>query len=446
MSKKPLSKKQRQAIAAQKLKSAKSRKKSWQHLFLLGITALACSCGAISALLLAATPFKNSGLRLPELAGFSTLNRPLNVLVLGIDNSGHPHQNNFTPTEAFAGNSDTMLLVRFIPSTHQINILSIPRDTLVEMQGVGIDKVNDANVLGGAKLAIQTVSHLLGDLPIDRYVRLDTEGFVQLVDALGGVEVNIPKEMHYVDKTQNLQINFLPGKQQLNGKHLQEYIRFRHDELGDIGRVQRQQEALKAILQVVLSPSTIGNLPEILEVARQNIDSDLSVQEMLGIAQFLTHTNRQKMNQVMLPGRFSRPAEYPASYWLTNPEATNLILSNYFDLKTNFVNALADSTDNLKYLNIAVANATGKAGQAAKVVDFFRKQGFNNAYITDHEIDSETIPASETQIIAQQGNPNAANAIHNILGVGQVQVEATGDIVSDLTVVVGTDLTNILPN
>jgi polyisoprenyl-teichoic acid--peptidoglycan teichoic acid transferase len=287
---------------------------------------------------------------------------------------------------------------------------------------------------------------LLGDVQIDRYVRLDTEGFVQLVDALGGVEVNVPKEMHYVDKTQNLTINFLPGKQQLSGQHLQEYVRFRHDELGDIGRVQRQQEALRAILQVVLHPSTIGRLPDILAVAKQNVDSDLSVQEMLGIAQFLTHTNRQDISQVMLPGRFSRPNEYPVSYWVANTEATAPILSNYFDVKTNLVNAIADSTDNLKFLNIAVANATGEAGQAAKVVEFFRKQGFNNAYITEHEIDSSTIPSSETQIIAQQGNPNAASAIQTILGTGQVQIEATGDILSDLTVVVGTDLVKLLHN
>lgn len=443
MSKKTLSKKQRQVKTAQ---TAKSVKKTWKPLFLSGIIALSCSFGTISLLLLAATPFKNSGFRLPGFPSFSSINQPINVLILGIDNSGHPHQNNFTPAAAMAGNSDTMLLVRLIPSTHQINILSIPRDTLVEMPGVGIDKVNDANAIGGAKLATQTVSHLLGDIPIDRYVRLDTEGFIKLVDALGGVEVNIPKEMHYVDKSQNLKINFLPGKQQLNGQHLQQYIRFRHDELGDIGRVQRQQEALKAILQVALRPSTVGRLPEILTLAKENVDSDLSVAEMFGIAQFLARTDRQHINQIMLPGRFSRPAEYPVSYWIANPESTAPILSNYFDVKTNLVNGIADSNDNLKFLNIAVANATGQAGQAAKVVEFFRQQGFNNAYITEHEIDSATIPVSETQIIAQQGNPNAANAIQNMLGVGQVEVSATGDILSDLTVVVGTDLAKILHN
>lgn len=442
MAKKSLSKKQRQA------KTAKSVKKPWKPLFWGAIATLSCSFGAISALLLAATPFKNSGLRLPGFPSFDTINRPINILVLGIDNSGHPHQNKVTPAAALAGNSDTMLLVRIIPNTHQINILSIPRDTLVEIPETGNDKVNNANVIGGAKLAQQTVSHLLGDIPIDRYVRLDTEGFVQLVDALGGVEVNVPKEMYYLDKSQNLKIDFLPGKQQLNGQHLQEYIRFRHDELGDIGRVQRQQEALKAIIQVVLRPSTIGRLPEILEVAKQNVDSDLSVQEMLGIAKFLTKTDRQHINQVMLPGRFSRPSEYPQSYWIENPEAAAPILANYFDLKTDLVKAIGQSprdaiADNLN-LNIAVANATGQAGQAAKVVEFFKKQGFNNAYITEHETDSATIPLSETQIIAQQGNPDAANAIQTTLGVGQVQVAATGDILSDLTVVVGTDLAKIL--
>lgn len=106
------------------------------------------------------------------LPSFDTINRPMNLLILGIDNSGHPHQTNFTPAAALSGNSDTMLLVRIIPNTHQINILSIPRDTLVETPERGMDKINNANVFGGAQLAKQTVSHLLEDIPIDRYVAL----------------------------------------------------------------------------------------------------------------------------------------------------------------------------------------------------------------------------------------------------------------------------------
>jgi len=417
-----------------------------QGLFWGGIAALSGTFGLLSAFLLAATPLKNQlhlgwsqhsdglGSIIPV-----TLTRPINVLILGIDNSDHPHKDHFTREEALGGNSDTMLLVRLVPNTHQVNILSIPRDTLVEIPGIGIDKINDANVKGGVELAEKTVSRLLSDLRIDYYVRLDTEGFGQLVDALGGVEVNVPKSMHYTDQTQKLFINFEAGQQRLNGEHLQEYVRFRHDELGDIGRVQRQQEVLKAILHSLWQTSTLGRLPKLLQVVKDNVDTDLSVGAILGVAQFLA-SGHQSPNLVMLPGRFSGKDEYPLSYWIENPDAAAPILARYFDVRTGVGGAIANSTDSRKFWQIAVFNATGESGEAVKTMSVLRNQGFDNTYITDQEIDAVTIPLSETQIIAQQGNLEAAEAVKNALGLGQVQIASTGDLESDVTVVMGTDL------
>ena len=419
----------------------------WGWLFVGSITALAFSVGAASALLMAATPLKNGKMAFPWFPNHdglssiipATLSKPINILILGIDNSGHPHPGKITPSEALAGNSDTMLLVRLTPNTHNINILSIPRDTQVVLPGYGIDKINDANARGGAQLAKKTVSHLLSDLPIDYYVRLDTEGFIHFVDALAGVEVNVPKPMQYVDNTQHLMINFQAGRQKLNGKHLQEYVRFRHDGLGDIGRVQRQQEVLKAIFRTALQPSTLKHLPQIIQVIRENVDTDLSVGAIMGIAQFLASSDRHSPNLVMLPGRFSRPDEYPLSYWIENPEATAKILVRYFNVPDVQRKAIADSTTSRHRLRIAVLNATGKAEEGAKALAFLKKQGFDNTYITTHEVDSATIPLSETQIIAQQGDQEGAQTIKSVLERGQVQVVSTGDIDSDVTVVLGTD-------
>lgn len=433
-----------------RLAAGSGDRRFWREFFIWGIAVFSCTFGALSAFLLTATPLKNSS-HLPNspdnLSSIipANLTRPINVLMLGIDNSGHPHLGNYTPAEALWGNSDTMLLVRLYPDTHQINILSIPRDTLVQMPDIGIDKINDANVRGGAKLAAQTVSHLLSDIPIDRYVRLDTEGFIHLIDALGGVEVTIPKPMHYVDETQHLYINFKAGQQKLNGQHLQEYVRFRHDELGDIGRVQRQQVVLRAILNSLLQPSTLGQLPQILQVVKDNVDTDLSIGEMLAIAQILGHTDRQHINMVMLPGRFSEKNEYSLSYWIKNPQATAAILASYFDVPNYQVQTVRVSP-NIKPFRIAVLNATGRKGQAAKALAFLKKQGFSNIYISSHEVDSVTIPVLQTQIVAQTGNLEAAETVKNAMGLGQVQVASTGDIWSDVTVVVGTDFAAKLNN
>ncbi len=369
-----------------------------------------------------------------------TLKHPTNILILGIDNSGHPHKGKFTPAEALSGNSDTMLLLRLLPDTHQINILSIPRDTLVHLDGVGIDKINDANVHGGTKLAATTVSKLLNRVPIDRYVRIDTEGFINLVNALGEVEVNIPKKMDYTDKTQHLSIHFSSGKQKLNGQHLQEYVRFRHDALGDIGRVQRQQEVLKDIISALISPTTLQKLPQILEVLKENIDTDLSVEEMLAVVGTVFKSDRQQVHLVMLPGRFSTKAEYRLSYWISEPQATTKILARYFDtsnakLSENDVNST--QSQNFK---IAVINATGQPESSARVISLLKKHGFRNTYVVKPAIETTMELSQNTQIIAQHGNPEAANAVGQTLGTGQVQVASVGDIFSDVTVVVGKDL------
>jgi LCP family protein required for cell wall assembly len=432
------------------------KKKSWmlkllgQPLFLITLVLIFLILGKIFAWLRTLTPLKNQdsfsvlshsqtnltkGAIVP-----ATLEHPVNILVLGIDNSGHPHKQHYTPEEAFAGNSDTMLLVRLVPQAHQVNVLSIPRDTLVQLPGVGIDKINDANPRGGAKLAAQTVSELLQGVSIDRYIRIDTEGFIRLVDALGGVEVNIPKKMDYTDKTQHLNIHFSPGRQKLNGQHLQEYVRFRHDALGDIGRVQRQQEVLKEILHVLLQPTTIPKIPQILQVVKENVDTDLSVEEMLAVAQALLTSDRRQFHSIMLPGRFSRKDEYRLSYWICNFDATREILSRYFGVETA---PIARSDTNLsppRTLKIAVANATGKPEDGEKVVSFLRGHGFRNTYLTNHEIDTEVDYGRKTQIIVEHGNPDAANAVSSILGIGEVQVASVGDIFSDVTVIVGSDL------
>lgn len=131
-----------------------------------------------------------------------------------------------------------------------------PRDTRVRLPGFGVAKINAANVVGGPALTAQVVSQLLGGIPIDRYVRLNTEALEALIDAVGGVEVYVPEPMHYVDRTQQLFITLQPGWHRLNGKQAHHFARFRHDQLGlgDIGRVQRQQELLRALSRELLSP------------------------------------------------------------------------------------------------------------------------------------------------------------------------------------------------
>jgi len=424
-----------------------SQKKSRKRLvfwfaLLPSLAFLSAVAGVATAVVMGATPLHNRASRSHQNRITSlfpgSLARPINILVLGIDNSGHPHIGNFTPVEALSGNSDTMLLVRVDPERRQVNVLSIPRDTQVQIRGVGLDKINDANVQGGVSLAESTVSKLLSGLPIDRYVRVDTEELVHLVDAIGGLEVNVPKQMDYVDHSQNLSIHFAPGVRMLSGQHLQEYVRFRHDELGDIGRVQRQQEVIKALLQKMLQPQMITKLPKVLQVIRQNTDTDFSLEEMLATYRTLTTVSRSQMNLVMLPGRFSRPDEFQASYWIANSDAIPPILSRYFN-----VSALsqANTTDDLTQMRIAIVASHSDSADLA--IRRLRQKGFSNVYLCDH--DPETEGESKTQIVAEHGNPEAAESVRKALSkdpsieLGQVQVASIGDVTSDVTIFLGSD-------
>ena len=330
-----------------------------------------------------------------------------------------------------------------MPKTHQVNVLSIPRDTLVDLPQIGTDKINDANSRGGSELAKKTVSHLLSDIPIDHYARIDTQAFIELADALDGVAVDISKPMDYDDQTQNLHIHFHPGSQTLSGQHLEEYVRFRKDELGDIGRVQRQQAVIKAVESKFWEPQTLLKLPQLLDVAQKNIDTDLTVGKMLGIVQFLSQVERKNINLVMLPGRFSTKEEYRASYWIEDPNSTAPILSRYFNLDSAVLSSAGNtSTSDATFINVAVANNTGQDGMAAKAVAFLKSAGVRNAYITEHEIISLEGTQAQTQIIAQKGNLEQANAVKSVLGIGEVLVTSTGDIGSDVTVIVGADFAN----
>jgi LCP family protein required for cell wall assembly len=245
------------------------------------------------------------------------LDRPYQILVMGIDRVP-----NLPPSDpaSFDGRSDTMLLIRFDPVTKTVNLLSIPRDTLVDIGEWGRQKVNSANVFGGADLAKTVVSRTLNNVQIDRYLRLDTNSIVDLVDALGGVEVNVPERMLYSDKTQKLEIDLYPGVQVLNGKQAEGFVRYRGGIDADIGRIKRQQIMLRAIKAKLSDPLVVTRLPDLIGVVQKHLNTDLNFDEMLAIASFALSLKPDQVRMTTLAGRPSEIGEFNSSYWLSSPE------------------------------------------------------------------------------------------------------------------------------
>lgn len=433
-----------------------ARRWLWLTMGLGGVAIASATAGAMLAVSLASTPLLQSDLTAEEADVFDQgdristgmnfrlpqLTRPVNILVLGLkvlssDIENPPEESldlgYHSLVNSFEGLSDTMLLLRFNPETEQLVMLSLPRDTRTYVDGLGETKLNAANAYGGPALAAESVSDLLGGVSVDRYVRINVQGVEKLIDALGGVTVYVPQDMKYTDESQHLYIDLKQGEQHLDGEQALQFLRFRYDEKGDIGRVQRQQSLIRAMQEQALSPATLTRLPQILSVVQSYVDTNLSVEELVALMGFAAQSDRSNVQMLMLPGDFSNFEDYyDASYWLPNFDQIDEVVSQYFGNGTTYSR---DYELDPGYLRIAIQDSTEDPEAVDNLVDALYDAGYSNVYIdTDW---SE--PLSETRIIAQQGEVEGAEAIQQVLGLGEVRIESTGSLQSDVTIQLGSD-------
>ncbi len=426
--------------SAPKRKSSVARWLFWGFTFTLTAT-VSATLGAVIALVtplsgMLASPQDGQQIVLRDLLQKGLryqVTRPVNVLVMGIDEVlDLPAR---APSSAvLSGRSDTMLLVRIDPESEAVNVLSIPRDTQIEIPGMGVTKVNHANVLGGPGLAARVVSRNLNNVPVDRYIRFNTKAFRELVDLLGGVEVFVPKDMQYVDQTQGLEIDLAQGWQTLNGDQAEQFARFRNDAYGDIGRVQRQQQIIRALRDRLTSPAVLPRLPQAIQLIQKYIDTNLTLEEMLALVGFGLELDQEDFRMVLLPGRFSEAEEFVASYWIVDYPSSDRVMQEYF--KVGSV-AMVKQERSLNRLRIAIQNASSEPHLGYEVETYLRDQGFDDVYVVQDWPDSQR----RTEIIAQRGDLRGANLMESVLGLGQVVSASTGDLDSDLTIRVGDDWT-----
>jgi len=358
------------------------------------------------------------------------LTRPVNILVMGIDLPLDLPEG--TSAHVFSGRSDTMLLVHLDPAKQSISILSVPRDTQVTLPQEGLLKINQANVIGGPKAAAQVVSQNLNGITIDRYVRISTGAFREMVDLMGGVDVFVPVDMKYVDETQHLNINLKAGWQNLNGSKAEQFARFRNDQYGDIGRVQRQQQMIRALREKLMNPAMLTRIPEAIKIFQRYIDTNLSSEELLALASFGLGLKQDNFRMVMLPGRFSTPEEFQASYWIMDTDAMDQVMHEYFDLSSVAVISHQNSGTDLR---IAIQNASSNPHAGSQMATYLQSKGFNNVYVVKDWPD----PQAETQVIVQRGDLQSASALESVMGMGKIVSASTGDLESDLTIRVGAD-------
>ena len=230
----------------------------------------------------------------------------INILVLGVDERADD-----------VGRSDTSFVVTLDTEAKKITVLSIPRDSRVKIAGHGWDKFNHAFAFGGLPLSKSTAENLLG-VSIQYTVTIDFKGFMRMIDALGGITIDVEKRMRYSDPYDDdggLVIDLYPGVQRLSGKEAIKYVRYR-DEEGDIGRVARQQKFLKALLKELASPQTVVRLPELAKEFYGAVKTDMPLSKILKLLPAVQEAASSGLATATVPGAPLWIKE--VSYWQPN--------------------------------------------------------------------------------------------------------------------------------
>ena len=267
--------------------------------------------------------------------------------------------------------TDSMMLVSVNPSTDQANVLSVPRDTMVNIpQAGGLSKINDANFVGGPTLAVKLVEQTL-HVPVNFYVETTLFNFTKMVNDIGGLRVYVPRNMFYGTATGHfayLNIHLTEGWHTLNGDQVLQFVRYRNESLGDIGRIQQQQYIIDLILHKVLSPGHITQLPSLLISLRKMVTrTNLTTTQMLEMGALLPHIHLADVRYATLPG--APVTVRGISYWKLNQRLLPIVTSDILLDKL--------TRAQIGNIHIQVVTGTNSLKPAIQLTDWLRQQGFS---------------------------------------------------------------------
>lgn len=310
-------------------------------------------------------------------------NETVNILLLGMDIGDAENTSNTA-----ARRTDTMMLLNYNPRTDNIKVVSIPRDTLIEVDDahdgngnyIPYWKINAAYVLGGEQEVIEHVEKLL-DVTVNYLVEIDYAAFRNLIDAIGGVEMYIDRDMYYDDDAQDLHIHFNKGETVLlDGKKAEEFFRWRKNNDGtglvdgDLGRIKNQQKFISALIEKCTNPMIVTQTPDILKAIKENVVTNMSGSDMLKYGLKMISNSGVSMNtlqgynekiygQDFLVADSTYNESLIESLKITSAVDNSMDKSNYSIMVLNGtrVNGLAGNMktelENLGYSNISVGNS-----------------------------------------------------------------------------------------
>jgi len=361
----------------------------------------------------------NFGVKKPGGVAFDNKDRMI-ILCLGVDNNWTDKNLVYTK----GARTDTILLASVDKNAEALNVLSIPRDTWVNLSDEhGFDKINAAYAIGGLDMAKRVIEKFLG-IQVDHYVILKVQTTTNLINAIGGVEVDVMKDMDYDDNWGHLHIHLKKGPQHLNGEEAVGYARFRHDEEGDWGRMRRQQQVLNAMIRELKKPSNVTRIDKLAKVVKEGIETDLSLAQLMDLARVYKDFDRRNMKTGIVKGDDGGDAGL--SYIIP-----------FEDEKNNLVRRLLLRDNSLPPadLKIGVLNGSGIEGQAIEVADMLEKSGYKIIRVAD----ADRRDYACTKVIDHIHDPKLANSMEQFVGpseyVGDDEGKKEND--EDITIIVG---------
>ncbi len=344
--------------------------------------------------------------------------------------------------------TDFIMIAKYNPKTGRVNALSIPRDTKVV--GTIDGKINSAYATKkrDIKFLAEKVKDLTG-ISVDNYVLLDTGAVRKMVDAIGGIPMEVPFDMDYDDNEQDLHIHLKKGQQVLDGNKAEQFIRFRKNNdgsgypLGDVQRVETQQKFIKAAVGEVLKPSTLLKIGDLIKLGLESVKTDIAFSDVLGYLDDVKSFDTSKLRMETLPGE----GQYigVVSYFVHDSEKTKKLVDEMFinddiieddpisedDQATTTSSTVEKKKSEIK---VEVLNGTTRNGLANSVATKLKEEGYNVTKIGNNG-NKDSI---KTTIINKTNN-EYAKEIKKFLGKGTVKDEYESNSKVDVTVILGSD-------
>ncbi|WP_291429943.1 LCP family protein [Deinococcus sp.] len=367
------------------------------------------AAAGLAAVVAPAAPFLSRYAAIPRKA-----DGPLTVLLAGVD-VDYDDRAAVWPwpakAESYATRTDTIMLTQVWPDG-RVNMLGVPRDSWVNMPGYGWGKINGANVHGGPDLLMRAVQDLTG-VRVDAYALVSLNAIPAMTAAAGGVTVDVGQAMKYDDNAGKLHIDLKPGRQRLNGEQAAGFLRFRHDNLGDIGRIARQQQFLTALGAQVRNPLNVWRLPMMVGAVDRNVKTNLTRTQVAALGG--AALSGPQVQTFSVPGTFGYRGA--ASVWEVDRVTLNALIRKAFR-----------DPDDVRSLGVAVVNMDAPDGSAGRLKARLEGLGYTNVWIVSE-------PRGAARTTASGG---AAAQVLRDVGFGAV-TDTPGAAGADVTIRLGSD-------